>query len=276
MRFSTLFAATIAVFLTLPAAAQPLPDVLDQRRISITQNIDFPGGDLISIFETDFESCSAACLADPDCGAFTFNNRSNACFPKSDALEALPFEGATSARVFSTASAALNAQSSRLAQLGFLRAEDATAARDLARALPGRHVAGEWTAGALLDAARDARQSGAPLAALRFTGAALNLTDAPRDWLSYAQLAAALTGGNARETRVWRGRAISASLNAFLRAGDPQLQAGALSVMAVGLEGAGRGRDMIPALRLANAILPRAETEQAIEDAIAKHGFRIT
>jgi len=276
MRFSALFGVTISVLLTLPAAAQPLPDVLDQRRIAITQNMDFPGGDLISIFETDFESCRAACLADPDCGAFTFNTRSNACFPKASALEAAPFEGATSARVFSTAPAALAAQSSRLAQLSFLRPEDATAARDLARALPQFHVAGEWTAGALLDAARDARQSGAPLAALRFTGAALTLTDAPRDWLSYAQLAAALTGENSRETRTWRERAISSSLNAFLRAGDPQLQAGALSVMAVGLEGVGRGRDMIPALRLANAILPRPETEQAIEDAIAKHGFRIT
>lgn len=276
MRFSALFGAAFGVLLTVSGHAQPLPDALDQRRIAITQNMDFPGGDLTPIFETDFESCLAACLADPKCGAFTFNNRSNACFPKTDAIEAAPFEGATSARVFSTSPAALNAQSSRLAQLAFLRPEDAVAARDLARALPARHVTGEWTAGALLDAARDARQSGAPLAALRFTGAALSLTDAPRDWLSYAQLAAALTGENSRETRAWRERAISASLSAFLRAGDPQLQAGALSVMAVGLEGVGRGRDMIPALRLANAILPRTETEQAIEDAIAKHGFRIT
>ncbi len=268
--------ALLGLTFTGLAAAQPLPDVLDERRIALTQNADFPGGDLSPIFDTDFDSCRAACLADRACGAFTYNTRANACFPKTGVTEVLPFEGALSARVFDTDPAALQAQAARLAQLSFLRPEDATAARTLARNLAQFHVTGEWTAGALLDAARDARQSGAPLSALRFTGAALNLTDAPGDWLAYADLAVNLQGETRRETRQWRERAVSASVNAFLRSADPQLQAGALAVMAAGLEDTGRGRDMIPALRLANALWPRPETDEALEAAIAKHGFRIT
>lgn len=273
------FLSTVLALLLLspaPVAADDLPNILDARRIALTSNIDFPGGDLTPIFETDFDSCRAACLADTQCKAFTFNERSNACFPKTDALESLPFEGALSARVYDTSPEYLAAQSGRLAQLSFLRNEDADAARKLARDLPNFHLTGEWSAIALLDAARDARQSGAPLAALRFTGAALNITDDPRDWLAYAQLAVGLTGQNGRETRQWRERAISAGMNAFVRASSIDVQAGALSVMAIGLEGVGRGRDMIPALRLANAFLPRPETQSALEDAIARHGFRIT
>ena len=52
--------------------------------------MDFYGGDLQPVFETSFTSCQQICLADQKCRAFTFNVKSNACFPKSDIAEMKP------------------------------------------------------------------------------------------------------------------------------------------------------------------------------------------
>src|SRR5690606_16845270 len=46
-------------------------------------------------------------------------------------------------------------------------------------------------------------------------------------------------------------------------------------VMADALERAGRGREMVQALRLADAIQPRGDVVAALEQAVAKYGFRI-
>ena len=272
------FVSALFVCLGLPLSglAQSLPPVLDPRHIALTDGVDFPGGDLEPLFETDFDTCRAACLADAACTAFTFNTRSRACFPKTAVQTVLPFEGALSARVFNTDPATLAAEPNRAALLSFLRPEDAAAARDLARNLPQMHLTNESSAAALLDAARDARQSGAPLSALRLTGAALNLTDAAGDWLAYAELALGYQTETGGEQPIWSERAISAAINAFLRAAGSQEQAAALVVMALGLEQVGRGRDMIPVLRLAAALDPSPQTDDALAAATARYGFRIT
>ena len=46
--------------------------------------------------------------------------------------------------------------------------------------------------------------------------------------------------------------------------------------LAEGLEATGRGRLMVPALRLAERLAPRDEIAQALDRAIAQYGFRIT
>ncbi|WP_420029515.1 alpha-2-macroglobulin family protein, partial [Rhodovulum visakhapatnamense] len=73
-----------------------------------------------------------------------------------------------------------------------------------------------------------------------------------------------------------RGDALSAAVNAYLRGGAPALRARALEVMATALEDLGRGRDMIPALRLAQTLAPRDELSARLDEAIGKYGFRIT
>ena len=45
--------------------------------------------------------------------------------------------------------------------------------------------------------------------------------------------------------------------------------------MATGFEIVGRGRDMIPALRLAQSLQPRDDIDAMLNDAIGKYGFRI-
>ncbi len=74
---------------------------------------------------------------------------------------------------------------------------------------------------------------------------------------------------------MYRYRALMATMNAYLRADTAPVQVSALGVMAEALEANGRGRAMIPALRLAQSIAPRQDTADALDAAIAKYGFRI-
>jgi uncharacterized protein YfaS (alpha-2-macroglobulin family) len=112
--------------------------------------------------------------------------------------------------------------------------------------------------------------------AFRFTGAAVVLTDAADLWVEYARLALAIETEKRSERRSYQQRALAAAINGYLRAPTAGGQATALTVMAEALEARTRGRQMIPALRLANALAPRQDIDDALDAAIAKYGFRIT
>jgi len=247
-----------------------------ERRLTLTRDLDFYGSDLQNIFDTTLEACQRICLTNKDCSAFTFNTRSNACFPKSTVTEAQPYEGAVSGRVLRTDTTVLATAATRQASLGFLNENYLAAARSLARELAGLHVTGEWTAKAHLNAARTRAAAGETKNALWFTGAALNLTDAPDQWAEYARFALQLATEDRDQSYTYNARAVSASVNSYLRASTTAEQVSALTVLAQALERQNRGRDMIPALRLAQATQPRDETQAALEDAIGKYGFRIT
>ena len=182
------------VILTLCTLAPPLhaQDIVPDRRLVISEGVDFFGSDLQNIFDTSQEACQNACLNNPACKAFTFNTRSKACFPKSDITQRVPFDGAVSGYVRTTDPAIRNAAATRQQELSFLREDDLTAARDLARAIGPMHPAGDWTVEDLTTAARDAAASGNTLPALRWTGAAISITDAPELWLEYGRLAGIL------------------------------------------------------------------------------------
>ncbi|MFC2966965.1 alpha-2-macroglobulin family protein [Acidimangrovimonas pyrenivorans] len=261
--------------LTLPAHADDSP--IPQRRLVLSNDIDFPGGDIGKIFDTTIDACERACLANPDCHAFTFNLRAGACFPKTGVEQTIPFAGALSGRVIDTPKAVLARAVTRRAELSFLRGRDLDVALKQARGLADRLVTGEWTARQLLDSARAAEKAGNPDAAARYTGAALNLTDAADQWVDYGRLLLAAQYNSKRLSRSeYRSRALSAAINGYLRADGKPVRASALAVMAQALEQLGRGRDMIAPLRLAQSLQPRDDIAALLETAIGKYGFRIT
>ncbi|MDJ0826197.1 MAG: alpha-2-macroglobulin family protein [Rhodobacter sp.] len=271
MRFGLGIVLVLSFLAASVAAQSPVPE----RRLALTRDVDFPGGDIRSIFDTTLNACQAACLADRRCAGFTFNTRSNSCFPKSQLGESEVYEGAFSGRVLTAAPGSVAQGEVRAADLEFLSSGDLASARDLALDLTNRHIPNAWTAAQLLQAAVEARSNGNIVAAYRFTGAATVLSDAPDHWTEYARLALAIETDNRSERRDYRRRALMASINAYLRAGNPAIRHNALVVMARALELNRRGRDMIPALRLAQAITPRTDTDDLLDQAIAKHGFRI-
>jgi alpha-2-macroglobulin len=270
-----LLAILVVILAPLPLAAQDTPGPMPERRLVILPDVDFYGGDLQAIYNATYAGCQRACLIDPRCGAFTFNTRSNACFPKAGSDDPRPFAGALSGRVIDTAPEVLARATTRGADLGFLSPGDLVQARAQAEAMADRHVAGAVTEGELQARAAAARAAGDVAGAVSALGAALNLTDAAQDWLDYARLVDGQPASDGFQRRENRAQALSAAVNAYLRAETPLLRADAMVAMADMLEPDGRGRQALSALRLAQEILPRDALAGRLEAAIERHGFRI-
>ncbi|MFM2355870.1 MAG: hypothetical protein RLZZ528_1606, partial [Pseudomonadota bacterium] len=268
-------AALVVLALTTAAAAQDR-SLVPERRFVLTQDTDLAGSDLQQIFDTTLEGCEQACLADAACAAFTFNTRNGSCFPKSGVTGTTPYQGAYSGYVRTADAGLAERAAQRWEELGFLNDLDFDAAFRQASGLANEHVTGDWTAEELLNEAAFARENGDFLSASKWQGAALNLTDAADQWVEYAQLLLEIAENDEGIRRGYTERATTAAINGYLRADAPALQAGALSVLARAFERTDRGRDMIPALRLAQSLQPRDDTAALLDDAIGKYGFRVT
>ncbi|MBB96016.1 MAG: PAN domain-containing protein [Rhodobacteraceae bacterium] len=251
--------------------AQPL---VPEQRFVVSRDVDFYGSDLQALFDTDLDSCLRQCAADATCAAFTFNARSNACFPKSTISDRQPYDGAISAAKVATDPGVVQRARAKAGDLAFLGTDTLQRLAREARDLGLRHPAGDLTLEALLQGARGASQAGDTLRAARFIGTAVSVSDRADLWTEYARLLLALDG-QSQDLRRNAGRAVLAAANGYLRAGSSGQGAAALMELAPALERVGRGRDMIRALRLAQGIQPRPDIDAALEQAIAKYGFRV-
>lgn len=247
------------------------------HRYLFVRDVDFFGADLTNLFDTTQAACERACSAQSTCTAFTYNARSNACFPKAGVADQQVYAGAISARKVATDPQVLSSAKVRWDALSFLSASDIQRAADLVRSNSRLYsFQGEQLTD--LTAALDrAAQSGDVASALGWAGKAVALSDQPSLWVRYAELslrrAGQLKGSDRRQVQ---RRALDAATNAYLRASALPEQAVAAEVMAQALEANRRGRDMIAALRVASAAAPRADLEAALDAAIGKYGFRIT
>jgi hypothetical protein len=268
-------ALTAGLILAASATSAQDRTYVPEKRFVMVADTDLPGSDLQSIFNTTLEACQEACIANDACLAFTFNTKASACFPKSAVGEETAFAGAVSGWVRTAAEGTVALAATRAGELSFLTSYDFDQALGQARNLGNEHYAGAWPAEDLLNAAAEARGSGNLADALWYQAAAVNLTDAADQWLELGQLHQdhAFTPGVDQQYNA--GRAATSAINAYLRAENPRLRASALYLMAQAFETMGRGRDMIPALRLAQDTAPRDEAATLLADAIGKYGFRI-
>ncbi|MEM9869828.1 MAG: alpha-2-macroglobulin family protein [Pseudomonadota bacterium] len=267
--------AIIAIAFTIAttAAAQ---DVVPSHRYIYTRDVDFFGADRSNLFDTTQEACARACSADDLCVAFTFNTRSNACFPKSAINAREAYVGAVSALRVETSALVVQSASDRVAALS-PRMADITAATELALAVGPRYPAAPLGADDVIRAADAAWQRGDRAGALRWVGAAIAVTDAADLWVRYAQYARQLGDAvPANQRRRALAEAVPAALNGYLRASTAGGQVTALVELARAYEANGRGRDMIAPLRLAQSLQPRDSTATLLAAAIGKYGFRIT
>ncbi|WP_421905959.1 alpha-2-macroglobulin family protein [Mameliella sp.] len=272
MRRFALGLAAALFGLSSAQAQETMPD----RRYVVTRDIDYVGKDLQELFDTTLDACQQACLDAEGCIAFTFNSRTNACFPKTEVTDRAAYEGAVSGRVVTTPPDVLARAETRREDLDFLRDADFDRARAEAMDLAVRHGGGQWTVRALLDAATRARDEGNLRDAIHWTGAALAQNDDPALWLQYGQWSSDyLREVQGADKRKYGRRAFLASINAYLRAGADAQRITALYDLARALEADKRGRLMIPALRLAESIGPRADVSALLDDAIGKYGFRV-
>ncbi len=257
-------------------AATAQQSYMPDRRIVVSRDVDFYGADLQSMFDTTYDACVQSCLADDNCAAFTFNSRSNACFPKSAVNDTQPYEGAISARVYRAAPGAQKLATARAGDLAFLSVSDLNRARDLAANIGRIHAAGPWDVAGMIDTARQRARDGNLVSAMRWTGGAVSKTDASDQWLEYGRLNSVAEGKTDSETRNFRDRAYLATINAYLRAPSDPARVSTLVQLAGLLETRNQGPLMLRALRLAEKIQPRGDVVSMLEGAIGKYGFRIT
>ncbi len=266
------FAMVLSLLPGVIAAQQLLPE----HRYLLSRDTDFYGADLTNLFDTTEEACARACSAQEACVAYTFNGRSNACFPKSAISDRQPYQGAVSASKVRTEASLQDTARIRRDELSFLTPQDIDAAAVLVEQNARRFSFDRETLEALTTAMRASEQEGNLANALRWAGKAVALSDRPDLWTSYSRFARLLSlearGG---ERRRFRRQAVEAAVNATLRSSEPGQHVEALRALALALEQTNRGRDMIPVLRLAYSVQPRDEISGALDDAIGKYGFRI-
>ena len=265
MRFLVGALALALGFTAVPVAAQqaPVPD----RRVIVTEGVDYPGSDLQTLLDTSYDACEQACLGNSQCVGFTFNTRSNSCFPKSEITGSEPYAGAFSAKVVEVDAATKDRALQRMAELPFLSAGDFDAARDLAQRIGDLHVTGEWSAEDHLASAENARKTNDLVTAGKFVGAGLSLTDAPDQWVEYGRLLLdqrpQVSEGDRSELN---NRAYAAALNGYLRAGKTPARAAVVARLADALAGAVGGVVAIGVGDTRRGRLARARRALAGED----------
>lgn len=272
--FLPILTFSLAIFVQPVMAQQSGQGPIPERRLALIEDVDLPGGDISSQFDTTFDACQRACLANSACQAMTYNTKNGSCFIKAETGASQPFAGAWSARVYSADPAVLAAAPTRKAELSFLYPWDFDSARAQAAGLANEHVSGEWSAEDHRASAVDAEAAGDYAGAARLIGAALNLTDAAGDWAEYSRLQLAASTAMDDPTAL-RDRALQAAINGYLRADAAAERHTILVLMAQALEAAGRGGETVKALRLAQSLQPRDDTAEYLATAAAQYGFRI-
>ena len=210
------------------AEAQVAAGLLPDRRITVEPGVDFYGSDLRSLFGTTPPICRDACLAEGACTAFTFNTAANACFLKSDVGARTAFATALSATLAPQPDGLATRATARAAELGFLPAARLAAARDaaLSAGFPREASIAEPVVAADLDALL----------------AEVNRTDAAAAWAGLAAFAAGAAVEDWDQRTRLRDLAVSAGINAYLRAGSDAEAGEAARLTGVALEAAGRAR----------------------------------
>ncbi|KAE9632295.1 alpha-2-macroglobulin family protein [Parasedimentitalea maritima] len=268
-----LFALFFIGLFQVPAAKAD--SLVPPFRFVATKDVDFYGSDLQAIFDTDLKSCIRVCVNQDNCAGFSFNSRSNSCFPKSEIGESTAYEGAFSALKQQIPSVIRARGELRASELSFVKPRDLNRARDLARDIGLRHPAGTRRQDRMIEAAHNRARVGDYQAAMRWMGSAISLGDQAELWEEYAGYLLRLDNVSGRQ-REYRERALSAALNSYLRSETDGGRVTALITTAKVLKKLGRGRDMLPVLRLAEDIQPRQSTSEMLDDAIAKYGFRVS
>ncbi|UWQ91771.1 alpha-2-macroglobulin family protein [Rhodobacteraceae bacterium M382] len=254
------------------AQENPVPDF----RYLSSPDTDYYGSDLQALFDTNLKSCIQACAGNSQCVGFTFNTRSNACFPKSAVKDQTEYVGAVSAVKLATVGAVVQTGTQRRAAMPMLRPDDISFARTQAIELGIRHQQGGLDIEEIIDAARIREASNDRIAAIRLTGRAIAISDRADLWVDYARLLLSLRTDNSSLRREYHTRAVGAAINGYLRAPAAGGQISALMMLAEGLERSGRGRDMLAVLRVAERIQPRVDVREALDRAVRKYGFRVT
>ncbi len=232
-------------------AAWAQDDPVPPRHASTANHVDVPGNDIRSLFDVTLTRCHAACLANGDCVAFTFNQRNGSCFLKDAVPDTQGYIDAVTGFVTEVEPAVLERAQEAALTLDFLESYDFQLAREQASGMAENYQAERESEAYWLEVASER----APAQAVPALGAAVTVNDSGSAWLRYATARLALAEASRTGSYDLTRRAASAAINAALRLPEPE-RADALLIMARALEGISRGEAALEAVRLADRLVP--------------------
>ncbi|MEQ1899286.1 MAG: alpha-2-macroglobulin family protein [Devosia sp.] len=250
------------------------------RSVTPLPETDLPGFDYSTIKDTTARACSAACLEEGICRAFTFNEKAKWCFLKSEAGTPTPFDRATSGTITIEPAPSVLA-SQREGELPFPAADLISNAQYFGSQLPTTDAPPKDVPYADLVAAGDdaVAQENAAAALVSYRQAlALNDND-PALWFKLAEQLV-LRADSERElgngTYELSANATYAAVNGFLLSENLEDRAEGLAWLAQGLERREMWRESIATYRASIALVDAAELQARLDTVVAEHGFRIT
>lgn len=266
----------LALVLGSPAA------MAADHKISLLEDTDLPGFDYSILKNTDLDACTAACVDDNICRAFTFNAQSYWCFLKGAVGEETAFDGAVSGKV-SRSPAPATTEAVRHAELPFPAQDLVDAAHRFADELPQTDAPPpKVTYSGLVQSAEEASAEDNVAAAIVAYRQALAINANDRNvWQALAQavLSRAETVSGQEDNDGLSGlvsTATSAAMNAFLRSTDQQDRADSLAALANALEFREMWREAIATYRLSLALAENEAVAAHLEEVVAQNGFRVT
>ncbi len=254
--------------------------VAGERNITLLPGTDLPGFDYSVIKDVPLETCESTCLADGNCEAFTYNQKANWCFLKSEAGPETEFGSAISG-IVEMSSTFEEIAEARLGELPFLATTSFVgAASRFAAELDITNPPPEGVNYGDLIVFADAQQARANFPeAINAYRQALAIAD--KDPMVWGKLAsAALDYFDAQKTNNRTDYeaseiAILAALNGFLLTETPSERAEALAMFAHALTRREMWRQSIFTYRASLALVDDRALQERLDEVVAEHGFRV-
>lgn len=259
--------ATLAP-LTGPSLAQ------GQRFVQTTQDSDYFGFDLRTERNVSLEQCSAICVGDGECQAFTYNTRARWCFLKSDFAKMNPFPGAIAGKVVSTAG---EPDIGAPAALSFMPENLVDEARRYRQELlRSAEPTGEEGLYFLASTGTNAMQSGDPRGAMDSYRAALRISpDDPELWIALSRAAVAIEPANYQERAALQRDGTAAAWNAYQVTRGANMRATSLAVLAKALDRRELFRPALSSYEASLALTNDPQVRADYADLKARKGFRV-
>ncbi|MEX6507016.1 MG2 domain-containing protein [Jiella sp. M17.18] len=273
MRATAAAALVVFAFAAFPASAA---DDGSARRIVTTKGADYFGRDYNVLRNVGLPECSAACVADRKCQAFTFNDRSRWCFLKDGVGELRTVAGAISGRIVQAPAVDANSIAARAKELDFLPQASIDAANRMRLSLAGEDRAPTAAGQSVADIADRARSALTSQGAVDLWREVLKRE--PLDHGAWAALAAAALANNPQafeDQQANNALREAAAINAYLTASSDAARASALGDLGRVYEAAENWKRAIRAYRHSIALAADGSVQSRLDQAVAAHGFRI-
>ncbi|MCB8838843.1 alpha-2-macroglobulin family protein [Aurantimonas sp. VKM B-3413] len=261
-----------------PEAAQggALATGAGTRQIVVTKGADYFGRDYDVLKDVGVDQCSAACVADKRCLAFTLNERTGWCFMKEGLGELRTVAGATSGRIVEAPAIDETSVETRVADLDFLAraALDEAKRRRLALASADRDPNA-----ASLTVQDLAAKAGAALtyqSAIEYYSEVLKHEPLNhRAWNGLAQAALNYSPDDYQKRMENAQLRSDAAINAYLTSASDAERAAALAKLGDGFASASDWKQAIRSYRKSLALAEEPTVVAQLDSVVAAHGFRI-